>query len=147
MPRKASSFWKPSEMYWAPVVVADGQAAGGVLRERPEVAAHALADRLESLEACCPRRGVDPDAFGRAMVDGDEHRGLPLAGPGRGQVGAPHLVHRSGIMVPSWLRGPRGAPTREGASRSCSRISRRTRRRRAHPGLRNRAQSLRWPSP
>src|SRR5690242_7201245 len=30
----------------------------------------------------------------------------------------------AGMMVPSWLRGPRGAPTRDGASRSCCRISR-----------------------
>ena len=41
----------------------------------------------------------------------------------------PHIVSIvSGMIVPSWLRGPRGAPTRAGASRSCSRISRRTRR-------------------
>ena len=51
-------------------------------------------------------------------------------------------------MVPSWLRGPRGAPTREGASSPCSRISRKTRRLEVRtPAMRNRAQTLRWPSP
>ena len=39
-------------------------------------------------------RRVDADALGRAVVDGDEHRRLPLAGPGGGQVGAPHRVDR-----------------------------------------------------
>jgi hypothetical protein len=41
----------------------------------------------------------------------------------------PHIVSTvSGMMVPSWLRGPRGDPTRDGASRSFSRMSRSTRR-------------------
>ena len=41
----------------------------------------------------------------------------------------PHIVSIvSGMMVPSWVRGPRGEPAREGASRPCSRISRSTRR-------------------
>src|SRR4051812_26347731 len=30
------------------------------------------------------------------MIDGDKHRDLPLTGYGRGQVGAPHRVHRLG---------------------------------------------------
>lgn len=33
----------------------------------------------------------------------------------------------AGTMVPSWLRRPRGEPTREGANRSCAPISRSTR--------------------
>jgi hypothetical protein len=61
----------------------------------------------------------------------------------------PHMVSIiPGMMVPSWLRGPRGAPVREGASRPCSRISRRTRRREVRtPPWRNLAHTLRWPSP
>src|SRR4051812_39023100 len=52
------------------------------------------------------------------------------------------------MIVPSWLRGPRGAPVRDGASRSASRISRSTRRREVRtPPWRRRAQTLRWPSP
>jgi hypothetical protein len=61
----------------------------------------------------------------------------------------PHIVSiAAGMMVPSWLRGPRGAPPREGASRSCARISRSTRRREVRtPRTRSRAQTLRCPSP
>jgi hypothetical protein len=41
----------------------------------------------------------------------------------------PHMVSMvSGMMVPSWFRGPRGEPTRPGANRSFSRIRRSTRR-------------------
>ena len=39
---------------------------------------------------------MDAHALGRVMIDGDEHRDLALAGDGRGQVGAPHRVHRVG---------------------------------------------------
>jgi hypothetical protein len=40
--------------------------------------------------------GVDADAFGRAMIDRDEHSGLAFAGNRRRQVGAPHRVDRVG---------------------------------------------------
>ena len=50
--------------------------------------------------------GVDADALGRPVVDGDAHGRLALAGAGRGQVGAPHGVVRSGMIVPSCC-GPR----------------------------------------
>src|SRR3954453_4673637 len=56
----------------AAVVVADGQAAGGILRERPEVAAHALADRLERLKAGRPRGGMNADAGGGSVIDGNK---------------------------------------------------------------------------
>ena len=61
----------------------------------------------------------------------------------------PHIVSTlSGMMVLSWLRGPRGAPTRVGASRSWARIRRSTRRLEVRtPFMRSRAQTLRWPSP
>jgi len=54
----------------------------------------------------------------------------------------PHIVSTvAGMMVPSWLHGPRGDPTREGASRSFSRISRSTRRFEVRtPATRSRAQ-------
>src|SRR3954468_21480881 len=52
------------------------------------------------------------------------------------------------MMVPSWLRGPRGEPTRVGASRLLCRISRSTRRNEVRvPAWRNLAQTLRCPSP
>src|SRR3954464_13618566 len=42
------------------------------------------------------------------MVDGDEHRDLALARGGRGQVRAPHRVHRlgdDGAVVVAWASG------------------------------------------
>ena len=61
----------------------------------------------------------------------------------------PHIVSTvSGMMVPAWLRGPRGEPAREGASRPCAPISRSTRRFELRmPPWRSLAQTLRWPSP
>src|SRR4051812_38315936 len=76
----------------APVVVAQPQAGGDVLGERAAALAHRLLDRLERLEAVGAPAGMDADALGRAVVDGDESRGLALAGPHRGQVGPPHHV-------------------------------------------------------
>src|SRR4051812_36768044 len=54
--------------------------------------ADGLPDRLQGLEPVGAAGGVDADALGRAVVDGDEHRGLTLAGHHRGQVGPPHHV-------------------------------------------------------
>src|SRR3954451_16644394 len=52
------------------------------------------------------------------------------------------------MMLPSWLRGPRGEPARVGASRSFCRISGSTRRNEVRvPAYRNRAQTFRCPSP
>jgi hypothetical protein len=71
---------------------------------------------------------VDADAFGGAMIDRDEHRAWPS--PVIVVVrSVPHIASTvSGMMVPSWLRGPRGEPTRVGASKLFCRISRSTRR-------------------
>src|SRR5689334_25026189 len=127
------------------MVVPDGETAGDVLGEAAEMLAHALADRFERLEAGGARCGVDADALDRAMVDGDEHR---RPGPSPVMVvvkSVPHIVSTvSGMMVPSWLRGPRCDPARDGASRSCSRMSRSTRRFEVRtPARRSLAQTLR----
>ncbi len=64
-------------------------------RSRPkstEVLPHPLADRLQRLEARGPAGRMDAHALGRAVIDGHEHRDLPLGRPGGGQVGAPHRV-------------------------------------------------------
>jgi len=54
----------------------------------------------------------------------------------------------SGMIVPSWLRGPRGLPLRLGARRPCSRIKRSTRARLVRiPRWRSFAHTLRYPSP
>ena len=76
----------------AAVVVAQLEARSDALGEGAEAGADTLPDRLEGLEAGGSARGVDADALGRAMVDGDEDRGLPLGGQGRGQIAAPHRV-------------------------------------------------------
>src|SRR5690242_19617314 len=87
------------------MVVPDGEACCDALGEAAEMAANALPDRLQGLEAGGSERGMEADALGRAVVDGDEHRGLTLAGDGRGQVGTPHYVHRlgdEGAVVAAW---------------------------------------------
>ena len=47
------------------MIMVDGKALGYVLSKGAEAAAHALADRLQRLEACGPARGVDADALQR----------------------------------------------------------------------------------
>jgi hypothetical protein len=78
-----------------PVIVADGEAAGGVLRDAAEAFGDALPDRLQRLVACAVQGGEDADSLGRAMVDGDEDRDLALLHrEACGHVGAPHRVDR-----------------------------------------------------
>ena len=57
----------------------------------------------------------------------------------------PHIAStRSVMMAPSWLRGLRGPPVRDGANRPCARISSNIRRFDVRiPAKRNRAQILR----
>ena len=78
------------------MVMPHGQTAGDRLGKPAEVLPHALADRLQGLETSGLCMGVDADAFGGAMIDRDEHRGLAFAGDRRRQVGAPHRVDRVG---------------------------------------------------
>src|SRR3954453_16967039 len=80
----------------APVIVPHGETAPDPLSKAAEAAPHALPDRLERLEAGGPARGMDAHALSRVMIDSDEYRDLALAGVGRGQIGAPHRVHRVG---------------------------------------------------
>ena len=67
------------------------------LGDPAEVATHALADRLQGLEARGAGGSVDADTFGRAVIDGDEHGGEPFAGPGGGQRRKPR---KSGLARP-----------------------------------------------
>ena len=62
------------------MVMPHGQTAGDRLGKPAEVLPHALADRLQGLETSGLCMGVDADAFGRAMIDRDEHCGLAFAG-------------------------------------------------------------------
>src|SRR5439155_20285922 len=56
----------------------------------------ALPTRLQGLETGSLPVRVDPDTFGGAMINRDEHRRLALAGDRRRQIGAPHRVDRVG---------------------------------------------------
>src|SRR4051812_15963300 len=79
------------------MVVAEGETLGHILLDPAEVTQHALAHRLECLEAVAGAGGMVADALAGAVVDGNEHPGPPLAqGDGLGHVGAPHYVHRRG---------------------------------------------------
>ena len=109
------------------MVMPHGEAAGDRLAEPAEALPQALADRLQRLKAGSLPVRVDPDTFGGAMINRDEHRRLAFASDCHRSV--PHIASTvSGMMVPSWLRGPRGEPTRVGASKLFCRISRSTRR-------------------
>jgi hypothetical protein len=75
--------------------------------------AHRLPDRLERLEAVGAAAGVNADALGRAVIHGEEHRGLALAGHDAGQVGAPHDIDPLGgdrAVVGARAVRPAGTP-------------------------------------
>ena len=74
----------------AAMVVAEPKAGSDALGEAAMALADGLLDRLEGLEAIGAAAGVNADALGRAVIDGDEHGSLALARHDRGQVGAPH---------------------------------------------------------
>src|SRR3954451_930575 len=87
------------------MIVAKGKTAGHVLAEGAEALAHALTHGLERLEAIGASAGVEADALGRAMIDGDDcsvtvsaarvsslQGRLAFASDDAGQVGAPHDV-------------------------------------------------------
>src|SRR3954470_5023019 len=87
------------------MIVAELKAGGGALGEGAKMLAHALTHGLERLEAIGASAGVEADALGRAMIDGDDcsvavsaarvsslQGRLAFASDGAGQVGAPHDV-------------------------------------------------------
>src|SRR3954453_21613106 len=78
------------------VVVAEPKAGSDALGEAAVALADGLLDRLKGLEAIGAAAGVDADALGRAMIDGDEHPGLAFPGHHRGQIAAPHDIHPLG---------------------------------------------------
>ena len=94
--------------------MADREPASDPLSKAAEVAPHPLPDWFQRLEAGGPACGVDADTLSRAVIDGHEHRDLSLTSEGRGQVGAPHRVHRlrdDGAVVVARASGradPRG---------------------------------------
>src|SRR5690349_12572048 len=96
------------------MVVAHREPLRDALGDAAKVAPHTLTDRLQGLKARGVGGSVDADTFGRAVIDGDEHGGGPLAGPGGGQIGAPHRIHRTGGdaavmgLWPAWCAGAAG---------------------------------------
>src|SRR6476659_1812789 len=87
------------------VIVSNREAVRDVGREAAEVSAHALADRLQSLEACGSRMGVNADALSGTMIHRDKYRRWPFTGKGGGKVGAPHGVdgvRNDGAIVAAW---------------------------------------------
>ena len=60
------------------VVVSHRETVRDVGREAAEVSAHALADRLQSLEACGSRMGVNADALSGTMIHRDKYRRRPF---------------------------------------------------------------------
>ena len=130
------------------MVVAQLDARRDLLVDPTEDLGDGLAHRLERFEAVAASRGVEAQALARAMVDHDEDRRLALAGHRRRAVGAPISSGRSVVILPSWARGPCGAPVRVGVSRFASRSKRSTRGLEVRtPSARSRAQALRCPSP
>ena len=82
---------------------------------RPKCSLHALPQRLQGLEAVAALGGVQADALARAVIDGHEDVGRPLAGGDGGRhVGAPHRVRllgrdravvglrAVGVAAPAW---------------------------------------------
>jgi hypothetical protein len=131
------------------VVVAEGEAAGDALGEAAEAAPHALTDGLERLEAV---RLEGPAWMPTQSAEQWSRATNTAAWPSPVRVVVRSVPQRvstvAGTMVPSWARGPRGEPTREGASGSCARISRSTRRFEVRtPAWRSRAQTFLCPSP
>ena len=132
------------------VVVPDGEPRRDVLGEGAEGATHALAQRLERLEA----GGTEGRAaWTPTHSAGQWSRATDTAAwppPVMVVVGSvPQITSTaSGMMVPSWLRGPRAGPARVGAGRSCSRVGRSTRRLEVRsPAWRSLAQTFLCPSP
>src|SRR3954465_3858654 len=148
MPRKRSSFWKSRAMYWLPWSWrterprATSFAKPPKWRRTPWRSGSRASKRFASREAWTPTHSAEQWSTATNTAAWPS----PVIVAVRS---VPHIVSMvAGMIVPSWLRGPRGAPVREGASRPCSRISRSTRRREVRtPPWRSLAHTLRWPSP
>jgi hypothetical protein len=86
------------------MIVTNGQAAGDILADGAEVPSYALAQRFEGFKTGPTSGGMNADALSVVVIDRNEDRRLAL--PSRS---VPHIMSiASGMMVPSWLRGPRG---------------------------------------
>src|SRR5487761_284718 len=80
----------------AAVVVAELEADADLFGIAAENEADALPDGFQRFVSSSPPGGMDTQAFGAAVVDGDEDAGLTLSGQRAGLVGTPHLVRMVG---------------------------------------------------
>lgn len=114
----------------AAVVVAHLQArpTGNGFAMGPERLSHRLAERLQGLEVGAQVSRMDAQAPGREVIDDEKDGRVPS--PVRVDVGSvPQKTSgRSGMIVPSSAFGPWALPSRVGARRSASCMSRKTRR-------------------
>ena len=115
MPKRRDLLLKIVGQVVRPVVVTQPQPTGHAFADAPEAFADALADRLQGLEAVPALGGMEPDACGRAVIDGHEDEGRPLGDRHGGRhVCAPHHVGRLGgdgpvVRLRPDARGPRAA--------------------------------------
>ena len=131
------------------IVHAQGQAASGIGAGGAELCLETLGNWLQGREAVADLGGMDADAAGIEMIDGREYPDpVFIDGLDADAIGAPISLGRCMARVPSCSTGaPCGR--RCGESNEFSRIRRNTRPRptRMLPRRRNRAQTLRGPSP
>ena len=121
MPRTAQLLLKMVAQVLAAVVVAESESPREVRLVAVEVLPEPLPQRLQRLEARARSRRVDADALLRAVIDGDEDGGVPLAGgEAGGRVGPPHLVRPLGGDRP--VVHPRSAPTPDAGRGEQSRL-------------------------
>ncbi len=125
-PRNASSSWKTADMHWPPWSWRTQSPAAAPLAKVPERwrtpwrSGASASKRVPCRAAWMPTHSALwwPAATSTATW------------PSRVQavvMPMPHVMSRTaGMMVPPWLRGPRGVPTREDAGRACLRSSRST---------------------
>ena len=93
MPKNADLLLEIVGQVVRPVVVPETQPVGHACADAPEAFPDALADRRQGLEAGPALGGMEPDARGRAVIDGHEDDGCPLGdGHGGRHVCAPHHV-------------------------------------------------------
>src|SRR3954447_20649896 len=93
MPRKRTSAWKSWLTYRLPWSWRSCRPAATSLANAPKRSRTACLTGSSASHRSARRLAwVRADALGRAVVDGDEHGRLALAGHHRGQVGPPHHV-------------------------------------------------------
>src|SRR3954451_7600502 len=147
MPRKRSSLWKSRAMYWLPWSWRTERPRATSFAKPPKWRRTPWRSGSRGSKRVASREGGGPEHSAEQWSTATNTAAWPS--PVIVAVrSVPHIVSIvSGMIVPSWLRGPRGVPVREGASRPCSRIGRSTRRREVRtPPWRNLAHTLRWPS-